>query len=93
MSIDYFSCAVCGKSFPDCSSYCRSCDGCGNWLCSDKCAKLLPVSEDNDNDEKDCCICRDEIASDSRLLECLLHHFNITKEQAIEIWQKEKDIS
>lgn len=98
MSIDYYSCAICGHNFPDCGDY-VSCEHCFNHFCSKKCAKMayaeLDEEADIDNNEEEeyphCCICRKEAANDYILLEALLRHFNLTREQALEIWQKQPD--
>jgi hypothetical protein len=103
MSIDFYSCARCGDSFPDCGDYCH-CDECGNVFCSYECAELDAVEldeaapEDESETEEyryepmNCCICRKEVANDYILLETLLRHYKITREDVLKMWQEEPDI-
>lgn len=91
MSVDYYSCAICDHNFPDCGDY-YYCDECGNHFCSRDCAKLELLDEDDEgNETNNCCICRKEEANDYILLEALLTHYNLTREDALKIWQEEKD--
>lgn len=90
MSVDYYSCALCGECFADCSSRCCSCPDCGNMFCSTECANLK--ESENDSEDDACCICRKESANDYILYHALLRHFKLTEEQALKIWQDESDI-
>lgn len=96
MSISYYTCAVCDYNFPDCADDIVWCD-CGNHFCSDDCAKMIDVNAPDDDDEEyeedweenlQCCICRKEEANDGLLFEALLRHYNITREDALKIWQE-----
>ena len=95
MGISYYTCAGCDNNFPDCADGVVWCD-CGNHFCCDDCAKMIDVNEP-DGDEEDweeslqCCICRKEEANDGLLLEALLRHYKITKEDALKIWQDEPE--
>ncbi len=94
MGVDYFTCAICGYNFPDCGEF-VSCD-CGEHFCSWDCGRTdytiynekgEPTEEDGD--KCTCVICRKEDANNDILFEALLKHFNLTREQALEIWEKQ----
>jgi putative heme degradation protein len=98
MGVDYYQCANCNRGFRDDSEYCAYCE-CGNCFCSKECGKLENYgdwSEEDDTHRIDleaditCVICRHEAYTDYTLLESLLKHFNITREQAVNIWRAEK---
>lgn len=96
MGVDFYTCAKCERNFPDCGNY-YSCEECSNVFCSDKCANpepfYDPLDEDGGGEEIErytCCICRKEDANDYILLNALLRHFKLTREQALKIWQEEK---
>lgn len=86
MGIDFLVCTNCTETFADCGEY-YDCEECGNVFCSIDCAK----PESLDADRMDCCICRKEEANDYILLHVLLRHYKITREDAMKIWQEEKD--
>lgn len=94
MGIDYYSCSYCNSAFPDCSSRCRWCD-CGSRFCSPDCAKKEEtVNDEGDTVGETCCMCRKEDANDTDLLNFLLKHFNLTHEQAMELYRgKQGDLS
>lgn len=95
MGVDYLQCASCSFGFRDDSDYCAYCE-CGNSFCSVNCGDLSNYGEYNDerqthriddNVDITCVICRNESFTDYTLLEAVLKHFNITREQAIKIWE------
>lgn len=98
MGVDYYQCDSCGRGFRDDSEYCAYCD-CYNKFCTSKCGKLENYKDEYDEDDggnridpdKDvtCVICRNEKYTDYTLLKAVLQHFNITREQAINIWRSE----
>ena len=99
MGVDYYTCASCTIGFRDDSELAVHCD-CGNQFCSIKCGLVDNYGEwDEDresykiDDSKDvtCVICRKEKFTDYVLLEALLKHFNITREQAEEISRNQED--
>ncbi len=90
MGVDFIPCAACGETFPDCGDF-YPCEECGNCFCSRECAKMELIDEDTEGNEiSNCCICRKERGNDYVLLEALLRHFKLTREQALKIWQDEK---
>jgi hypothetical protein len=91
MSNDFIVCAICGEARPGHYEF-YTCELCSNVFCSWDCSELYStLNEDGEpnDDIMDCCICRKDKANDYILLEALLRHFNLTREQALEIWQKE----
>lgn len=102
MSVDFFSCAICSKTFPDCGTYYR-CD-CGEIFCSHGCAKTdysqydcdgnIIDEENEDWDEEEPgirCICSKNDANDQILSAALLKHFKINRDDAMKIWRAQID--
>jgi hypothetical protein len=90
MSVCWYCCDRCEKSFNDCQYYvlCNDVDCPKRW-CSDICAE-----EDGFNEEKSCYFCRLEYLEDSILVEFLLSELKISREEAIKRWhQKNSKIS
>jgi hypothetical protein len=98
MGVDYYVCDTCGDAFPDCSSRACWCS-CGMKFCRFECGELDYSKYDENGeaiestgyDESTCNICRHEDANDAILFLALLKHFNITREQALKIWQDQQD--
>lgn len=95
MGVDYYQCTGCSRGFRDDSEYCVFCE-CGNCYCSEECGKLDNYKEWNEETdshrvdlEKDvtCTVCRNENYTDYTLLEAVCKHFNITRNQAVDIWR------
>lgn len=78
MSVDHYSCDNCGRTFADCSWDATWCD-CGGRFCSKECA--IKISDES------CRLCRKEIARDDELLLFLLKHFNLNRDQAMELYR------
>jgi len=89
MGIDYYTCAKCSDNFPDCSNH-AYCEKCENFFCSNDCARLKPIDEEESEDNTNCCLCRKEHVTDYDLLYFLLKHCNLTKEDAINLYKDEK---
>ena len=89
MGVEFYVCANCTETFPDCGEY-YFCEECANHFCSRKCADPKPMDED-DEDLRNCCICRKEEANDYILLNALLRHYKITRKDAMKIWQEQDD--
>jgi hypothetical protein len=91
MGIDYYTCQKCERNFPDCSYY-FTCTGCEVMFCSDACGGRVVEEESEDghdyNDITSCVMCRMETATSDDLLKFLLKHFNLTRDQAMEIYRK-----
>ena len=94
MGVDFYTCAICEYNFPDCGDY-VTCEECYNHFCSDECASLKPIQtsdeEEFNEDLTSCCLCRKEVANDYILLGVLLRHYNLTKEQVLDLWRQEKN--
>ena len=90
MGVEYYTCAICGYNFPDCGEYVW-CNDCGNRFCLDDCAGLQPVEDDENSDHTNCVICRKEAANDYILLETLLRHYNLNREDVLKIWPDQDD--
>jgi hypothetical protein len=92
MGVDFYTCQNCERNFPDCS-YFFTCTQCEHMFCSDKCGGKKVEKEDpkgdSYNDLTSCFLCRKEIAADYQLLKFLLGHFNLTREQAMELYRGE----
>ncbi len=103
MSIDYYKCMNCSASYRADSHYGVECE-CESIFCSKECGKLENHQEWNEDEDQEwselvhrvdkskpctCILCRKEKYTDSMLLNSLLKRFNITKEQAINIWRLE----
>jgi len=87
MGVDFYTCPVCEDTFPDCGEY-YECEYCNTRFCSDKCANLKIIDPENE-DDKNCQLCRKEYATDSELLRFMLKRSNLTRKQAEEIWRNE----
>lgn len=88
-------CDLCNQCFYESSNtiYCS----CGSIFCSFECSSIDYCEYDdneestgNDAKEPTCSICRKEEAGDLILFKALLKHFNLTREQATEIWSNQK---
>lgn len=90
MGVDFYTCANCGDTFPDCGYY-FSCYTCSHHFCSNTCGgrKVEERPDDPPNMEEitTCILCRKEDATDYQLLQFLLKHFNITRQQAMELYR------
>ena len=83
MGVDFFPCDRCGESICDCGDYERCNDMCGRRWCDRKCAKEDGYSTDSDEYyDRSCKFCRNEDVEDSPLLYFILKHFNMTIEEA-----------
>jgi hypothetical protein len=87
MGVDFYTCAHCGYNFPDCGDF-FGCE-CGEHFCDSKCGDRK-VDEENE-DISTCRLCRKDSATDNNLLHALLAHFNITYDQAMEIYRKQEE--
>jgi len=90
MSVDYYVCKRCGRTFPDCG-YFVSCERCGEHWCSDECAEEDGFRVEIDNDAEystSCNFCREEDFDDSDLLAYALFAMNKTREELIEDYMK-----
>ena len=67
-----------------------SCAACSRGYDEENEEKRFPDRIDQDKPIT-CVICRKEEANDNILLHALLKHFKLTREQALEIWQKEPE--
>lgn len=99
MGVSYYSCSGCGDGFRDDSEYVCYCD-CGSTFHSLECGKLQNYCDWNEefeshriNNDRDitCVICRKEVANEHVLLHALLKHYNITGEQAFQIYKNQKE--
>lgn len=94
MGVDFYTCANCGDTFPDCSYY-FSCYICYHHFCSNECGDRKVEENPRDPDGSlgyeeitTCKLCRKEDATDHQLLNFLLGHFKLTREQAMELYRK-----
>ncbi|AKA61499.1 hypothetical protein CPT_Stahl71 [Bacillus phage Stahl] len=95
MGVDYLTCANCEDNFPDCGPH-VSCD-CGNRWCDDSCAEGDGFREEPNGftpkngtyeQETSCNYCRGEDVDDADLLAAFLHMTKMTREQAVEWYNK-----
>lgn len=92
MGVDYYNCKTCNEIYSDHDFNLVSCD-CGVTFCSEKCADLKPVKED-DEEWHTCKICRGEKISDSELLAFILRTNNSSRkewEEDYREWRNDKD--
>jgi hypothetical protein len=85
MGVDFFPCDHCGESICDCGDY-WCCEECGHRLCTD-CAKEHDVEGwDDEEDEaiNNCPYCKNDMATDSDLLDFALYHLEVTREELME---------
>lgn len=90
MGVDWLTCRSCGGTFPDCGSY-VSCESCGEYWCSDKCAEEDGFKVEVDNEEEystSCKYCRQEDFDDSVLLKFAL---SLLEESRIELIEQYKN--
>ncbi len=102
MGVDYYQCDHCSFGFRDDSDYCVWCD-CGAKFCHADCGVLTNFHYEYDEGDPErgnaiikgvpitCVLCRLEGANERGLLEALLKHLSITREQAFEIYKKQND--
>lgn len=102
MGVDFYACANCEETFPDCGEY-YSCEQCSRAYCSTDCAAFTPIvpfvsTEDEDaedhyyeDDEKQCGVCAKTTVDYYLVYKSLLKHFKITKEEALQIWRNDKE--
>lgn len=99
MGVSYYSCSGCDWGYRDDSEYVCTCD-CGSSFHSRDCGKLQNYCDWNEeteshriDDYKDitCKICRKETENDYVLLRALLKHYNLTREQAFQIYKNQKE--
>jgi hypothetical protein len=96
MGVDFYTCANCSYNFPDCGEY-FGCS-CGEHFCSTKCGGMQVIQEESPPEVDDdhyreemysCILCRKETATDHDLLHFILGKYGVTREQALEMYQKE----
>lgn len=85
MGISYYRCISCGSSFTDCDDSVFYCT-CGQKFCSPECGKC----ESNEKDEETCAYCRKESFTDKDLLNFLLRHTGLSREQVVELARNQK---
>jgi hypothetical protein len=73
MGVDFYTCQNCERNFPDCS-YFFTCTQCDHMFCSDKCGGKKVEKEDPKGDSYN---------------DLTLGHFNLTREQAMELYRGE----
>ncbi|HVI40874.1 MAG TPA: hypothetical protein VM577_09455 [Anaerovoracaceae bacterium] len=90
MGVDFYSCAQCGECFPDCGPY-FTCSSCEQMFCCDECGvrKVEQPGEKRWQDVTSCLLCRKEDVTDSTLLYFVLNKFNLSYEEAVELYKKE----
>jgi hypothetical protein len=100
LGIDYYSCDVCGKAFPDVCSY-SVCEDCGSHLCGScrdeygvghslACSETIEKIDWEFKDEYDLCpFCSDDIITDEALLAFAIEMLDTTKEKLIEEYLKD----
>ena len=76
-----FTC-ICGEYFSHEMSY--VCKSCGQHYCCEKCGNFKY------EESISCSFCRKENTSNDYLFEVLLKYFNITRENAIDIWRNQE---
>lgn len=105
MGVDYYQCQSCDRGYRDDSDYATYCD-CGANFCNKKCGKVTNLKEQDDYTEADhesgdyridktlsttCVLCRKEQVTDYILLNALLKHYTLTREQVIDIYMNQVD--
>lgn len=98
MGVSYYECAGCEIGYRDDGEHVCYCD-CGSGFHSRECGKLQNYGDWNDETESSridndrnisCKICRKETENDYVLLRALLKHYNITRDQAFQIYKSQK---
>lgn len=94
MGVDFYTCANCKNTFPDCGSYFR-CE-CGEVFCSTKCGQRddgEPEDETIEDWEEciTCMFCRFENVPDHQMVEFLLKKLNLTHEEAVVMFKEENE--
>jgi hypothetical protein len=94
MGIDYYSCANCGRNFPDCGNFFGCL--CGEYFCSNECGGRQAEDPPDDLDDDDyyedvttCILCRKESFTDADMMQFLLIKLNLTYEQAVDMLKRE----
>jgi hypothetical protein len=89
MGVVFKVCEHCEKVFPDCQDYfyCT----CDSIFCSAECGGRQVEQEQTAEYEEhiSCIICRGELIPDSELLSFLLAKYNLTWEEAVELYKKD----
>jgi|SRR6185369_15402067 len=98
MGVDFYTCANCERTFPDCGPY-FSC-WCGEHFCSKTCGGRQVVEEESDEDVPDdeyreevtsCILCRKESVTDRDMVRFLLKKLSLTYDQAIQMFREEPE--
>ena len=83
MGVDWYTCNHCGDTFPDCGSY-YTCDNCWTHWDDLKCAEADGAQWNEEEDTiVSCKFCRQEDATDSELVNYMLKHFKVTREEMV----------
>lgn len=98
MGADYYTCQNCNVGYRDDDNYCCYCE-CGGNFCTKNCGKLENYNHKYDDDsyriDKNnpitCVLCRKEKYTDYILLQSIYKHYNLTKEDVINIWKNQKE--
>lgn len=102
MGVDFYACANCEETFPDCGDY-VSCEQCYRHYCCSECADFTPITpvtdsseEDDDDDdyeeeELQCGVCSKTTPDYLLILKSLCKHFKITMDDAQQIWKDDKE--
>ena len=103
MGIDFYTCELCGDTFPDCGEY-GTCAKCENDICincyNEQNIKYGTVDKDSkeakyfgDKALKECNSCSEKIVHDSDIFEYLLKITKMTKDEIVKAVKKEKGIT
>lgn len=86
MGVDFYTCAECQDTFPDCGYYFR-CTNCENMFCSNACGRKVCKDGEVNKYQEDlttCILCRKESVTDRDLLLFVLKKCNLTYDEAFE---------
>lgn len=88
MGVDFITCYNddCQYNFPDCGDF-YTCENCEEHFCSRKCAN---AKYDDEADQSKCLYCRGEAITQDTLFSFLLSYYNLTYDEAVELYKKEQ---
>lgn len=88
MGVDFYTCAFCQRTFPDCGPYFNC--FCGEHFCTPACGGRQYIDPEAGVEEyTSCVLCRVEEVTNRDMLTFLLKHFNLTYDEAFELYKKE----
>lgn len=91
MGVDWYACAGCNETYPDCSYY-FTCSDCERGYCSDGCGgrEVTKEADQKYKEETSCIFCRGDVVDDAEMVAFLLGRLDMTRDEAIALWKAQR---